>query len=123
MIPDEARHFPHAKKIQMAAECITRAFGKMDDDPPVGIVLETPAEIRMLKILGADVVGMSLPPEIIAARHAGMRCAGLACVSNMAAGVAANADDSGITHTHKALVVEQHAETIATLLRETISKL
>ena len=48
---------------------------------------ETPAEIKMLRILGADVVGMSTVPEAIAARHAGLETLAIACVSNMAAGI------------------------------------
>lgn len=53
----------------------------------MGPAYETPAEIRMLKTLGAQAVGMSTVPEVIALRHMRVPCAALSCITNLAAGI------------------------------------
>ena len=53
----------------------------------LGPAFETPAEIRMTRAIGGDLVGMSTVPEVLAARHMGLRCIAVSCVTNMAAGV------------------------------------
>jgi purine-nucleoside phosphorylase len=53
----------------------------------LGPTYETPAEIKMIRILGGDVVGMSTIPEVIIANHMGLKICGISCVTNMGAGI------------------------------------
>ena len=87
----------HAKKI---AQDRNMVVGEGVYCWALGPQFETPAEIRMFAAWGADAVGMSTVPETILARHAGLRVAGLALITNMAAGMS----DEALTH---ALTLQQ----------------
>jgi len=85
----------------------------------LGPTYETPAEIRMLRVLGADMVGMSTVPEVIAANHLGLRVAGVSCITNYAAGIKAEK----LSHADVKKVAEKAMVGFATVLTETIGEL
>lgn len=84
-----------------------------------GPTYETPAEIHLYRILGADAVGMSTVPEAIAARHQGIRVIGISCITNMAAGIT----DEPINHEEVMETGAKVAEIFKELLKRVILKI
>jgi purine-nucleoside phosphorylase len=80
---------------------------------------ETPAEIRAFRALGADLVGMSTVPEVIAARHAGMRVLGISVVTNFAAGVS----EKPLSHEEVLQVTKEQAAELGRFLCNLIPRL
>lgn len=85
----------------------------------LGPSYETPAEIRMLERLGADAVGMSTVPEVITARAIGVRCFGVSCLTNYAAGISTEP----LTHSEVMQTTDRVGERFRTLVRSVLRRL
>lgn len=83
-----------------------------------GPSFETPAEIRMLRTLGCDAVGMSTAVEAIAARHMGMKVCGISCICNLAAGMTANP----LTHEEVQEAADKAAPRFKQLVTESVRR-
>ena len=111
---------------QSYREIARMAGEEMELDLPEGVYAalpgpsyETPAEIRYLRAIGADLVGMSTVPETIAANHMGMKVLGISCVTNAAAGVL----NQKLNHAEVLEVGERMKGTLIDLLRKVIPRL
>ncbi len=82
-----------------------------------GPSFETPAEIRAARILGADLVGMSTVPEVILARHCGLRCAAVSVVTNYAAGLAGGDPSHDETQEYARLAADQFKRLLRAFIR------
>ena len=85
----------------------------------LGPSYETPAEIRMLERLGADAVGMSTVPEVLAARAAGLRCLGVSTITNLAAGIS----PTPLSHDEVMAAARAAGNTLGDLLEGVIERL
>jgi purine-nucleoside phosphorylase len=85
----------------------------------LGPQFETPAEIRFMRAIGASLAGMSTVPEVIAARHMGIRCLGISVVTNMAAGIG----DGKLAHDEVLAVGAEAQPRLTALLRELLPAL
>ncbi|KAA6454943.1 purine nucleoside phosphorylase I, inosine and guanosine-specific [Bacillus atrophaeus] len=79
---------------------------------------ETPAEVRFLRTIGSDAVGMSTVPEVIVAKHAGLRVLGISCISNAAAGIL----DQPLSHDEVMEVTEKVKSGFLQLVKAVIAK-
>lgn len=119
--PTDARFVPMGEAYDPALRSALQAAAKAE-----GIALEsgvyawysgpsfeTPAEIRAIRTLGADAVGMSTVPEVILARFLGLRCAAISTITNMAAGMS----DEAISHEHTKAMAPRGAAKLERILR------
>lgn len=119
--PDMSKAYSQAYRAIVADEALRL---KMEIQEGVYAALsgpnyETPAEIRYLRAIGADLVGMSTVPEVIVARHSGIEVLGISCVTNMAAGIL----DQAINHQEVMETGERVRTQFVALLRAVIPRI
>jgi purine-nucleoside phosphorylase len=105
--------------IESAAEELGISLQKGVYTAVLGPTYETPAEVRMIRTLGGDAVGMSTVPEAIAANHLGVRVAGLACITNLATGLSPRK----LTHSEVVENVKLSVESLDRILEKAVPRL
>ena len=113
--PQQARGASRDDRGALRASRCTRA----STSGSAGPTFETPAEIRAAERLGADAVGMSTVPEVILARHAGMKVAALSVITNFAAGMS----DEKLSHEATLETARLAADAVRRLLNEFLAQL
>jgi len=121
-VPGDARFVSMVDAYDPALRAALKAAARAEGiDLPEGVYcwysgpsFETPAEIRMLKMLGGDAVGMSTVPEVILARFLGLKVAAISTITNMAAGMS----DEKISHEHTKAMAPLGATKLERILRE-----
>jgi purine-nucleoside phosphorylase len=125
--PTDARFVPMKDAHDPAVRAALSAAAKAVDVPlPEGVYawysgpsFETPAEIRAIRMLGADAVGMSTVPEVILARFLGLKVAAISTITNMAAGLS----DEAISHEHTKAMAPLGAAKLERVLRQFLRNL
>lgn len=84
-----------------------------------GPTYETPAEVRMIRTIGGDAVGMSTVPEVIVARHSGLQVLGISCISNMASGIL----DQPLNHEEVIETTERVKENFLRFVKEMVKEM
>jgi purine-nucleoside phosphorylase len=84
-----------------------------------GPTYETPAEVRMIRTMGGDAVGMSTVPEVIIARHSGLEVLGISCISNMASGIL----DQPLNHEEVIETTEKVKENFLRFVKEMVKEI
>lgn len=123
----DARFVPMMDAYDPGLRAALRAAAKSVDVPlPEGVYawysgpsFETPAEIRAIRGMGADAVGMSTVPEVILARFLGLKVAAISTITNMAAGLS----DEAISHTHTKAMAPVGATKLERVLRQFLRNL
>ena len=108
------RELAHAAARELRLELYEGVYAALS-----GPSYETPAEIRYLRAVGADLVGMSTVPEVIVANHMGMRTLAISCVTNLAAGISAHK----LSHQEVMETGERVKNDLTALLRKLIARI